>query len=152
MDEDLGDFRNVGDIVYPLLAIEWLGGVENTKFAQAPWRETSENGWYKLKFKVEPISFDYMYDEQERFGESGYACWYIRVLIDKEGDFDPPSERKDDEIPYIQELFPESVRNKLNSFRNYNDDQFEVIEMLWDEYDDVRDWVRQFCRVEVILV
>ena len=131
MDE-YTDFRNVGDIVYPLLVIEWLGGVENTDFAQAPWQETSENGWYKLKFKVEPIGFDYLYDESDRFGEHGYACWDIRVLIDKDGDFDPPSEREDDEIPFIQNLFTESARNKLSSHNNYTEDQFEVIEMLWD--------------------
>ena len=29
-------FDNVADVVYPLLAIEWLRGVENTDFAQAP--------------------------------------------------------------------------------------------------------------------
>ena len=151
MDE-YTDFRNVGDIVYPLLVIEWLGGVENTEFAQAPWQETSENGWYKLKFKVEPIGFDYLYDESDRFGEHGYACWDIRVLIDKDGDFDPPSEREDDEIPFIQNLFTESARNKLSSHNNYTEDQFEVIEMLWEQYDDYRDLTQQFCRVEVVLV
>ena len=157
VEEDLGmdewtDFRNVGDIVYPLLVIEWLGGVENTDFAQAPWQETSENGWYKLKFKVEPIGFDYLYDESDRFGEHGYACWEIRVLIDKDGDFDLTSEREDGEIPHIQELFPESAQNKLSSFRNYNSEQYEVIEMLWDQYESYRDLSQQFCQVEVVLV
>jgi hypothetical protein len=151
MDE-YTDFRNVGDIVYPLLVIDWLGGVENTDFAQAPWQETSENGWYKLKFKVEPIGFDYLYDESDRFGEHGYACWDIRVLIDKDGDFDPEGERVDSEIPYIQELFPESARNKLSSFRNYTEEQIEVIEMMWDQYESYRDLSQQFCRVEVVLV
>ena len=152
MDE-YTDFRNVGDIVYPLLVIEWLGGVENTDFAQAPWQETSENGWYKLKFKVEPIGFDYLYDESDRFGEHGYACWDIRVLIDKDGDFDPPSEREDDETPFIQDLFPESARNKLSSHRNYTEDQYETIEDLWMMYEDYRDLgSSQFCRVEVVLV
>jgi len=151
MDE-YTDFRNVGDIVYPLLVIEWLGGIENTDFAQAPWQETSESGWYKLKFKVEPIGFDYLYDESDRFGEHGYACWDIRVLIDKDGDFDPTSERKDDETPFIQDLFPESARNKLSSFRNYTDDQMETIESLWMMYEDYRDLSSQFCRVEVVLV
>jgi len=151
MDE-YTDFRNVGDIVYPLLVIEWLGGIENTDFAQAPWQETSENGWYKLKFKVEPVGFDYLYDESDRFGEHGYACWDIRVLIDKDGDFDPPSEREDDEIPFIQDLFPESARNKLSSHNNYTEDQFEVIEMLWGLYESYRDLSSQFCRVEVVLV
>ena len=155
IEDDLGmeeytDFRNVGDVVYPLLVIEWLGGVENTDFAQAPWMETSENGWYKLKFKVEPVGFDYLYNES--FGESGYACWDIRVLIDRMGDFDPPSEREDNEEPFVQSLFPESSRNKLSSHRNYTEDQFEVIEMLWMHYEEYRDLSSQFCRVEVVLV
>jgi len=72
--EDYTDFRNVGDIVYHLLVMEWLGGIENTDFAQAPWMETSEMGFENLKFKVEPIGFDYLYDESVNFGESGYAC------------------------------------------------------------------------------
>jgi len=151
MDE-YTDFRNVSDIVYPLLVIEWLGGVENTDFAQAPWQETSEMGFVNLKFKVEPIGFDYLYDESDRFGEHGYACWDIRVLIDKDGDFDSPSEREEGEIPFVQELFPESARNKLSSHNNYTEDQFEVIEMLWMIYEQYRDLSSQFCRVEVVLV
>ena len=150
--EDYTDFRNVGDVVWPLLAIEWEGGIQNTKFAKMGYSRTKEQGWYDLKFKVEPISYDYMFDESESFGEHGYACWDIRILIDKNGDFDPPSERKDDEIPYIQELFPESARNKLSSFRNYNDDQLETIEMMWEHYSDSVDFTHQFCMVEVVLV
>ena len=149
-------FDNVADVVYPLLAIEWLGGVENTDFAQAPWMETSEMGFYKLKFKVEPVGFDYLYDESANFGDQGYACWDIRVLIDKDGDFwsnynDNPK-GYDGEEPFIQSLFPESARNKLTSFRNYTEDQMEIIESLWDHYEQYRDLVNQFCRVEVILV
>ena len=149
-------FDNVADVVYPLLAIEWLGGVENTDFAQAPWMETSEMGFYKLKFKVEPVGFDYLYDESANFGDQGYACWDIRVLIDKDGDFwsnynDNPK-GYDGEEPFIQSLFPESARNKLVSFRNYNEDQMETIESLWDHYEQYRDLVNQFCRVEVVLV
>ena len=149
-------FDNVADVVYPLLAIEWLGGVENTDFAQAPWMETSEMGFYKLKFKVEPVGFDYLYDESANFGDQGYACWDIRVLIDKDGDFwsdynDNPK-GYDGEEPFIQSLFPESARNKLVSFRNYNEDQMETIESLWDHYEQYRNMVTSFCRVEVVLV
>jgi len=150
-EEDYTDFRNVGDVVYPLLVLEWLGGVENTEFAKAPWMETSEMGFNKLKFKVEPIQFDYMFDESVNFGEQGYACWDIRVLIDKMGDFGSSDSTLVDE-PFIQVLFPESSRNKLSNFRNYTNDQMELIEMLWDEYEGYRPMVRQFCSVEVVLV
>ena len=148
-------FDNVADVVYPLLVIEWLGGVENTDFAQAPWMETSEMGFNKLRFKVEPVGFDYLYDESANFGESGYACWDIRVLIDKDGDLELPINQKfidNDYSPFVQDLFPESARNKLSSFRNYNEDQMETIESLWEQYESYRDMVHSFCRVEVVLV
>ena len=148
-------FDNVADVVYPLLVIEWLGGVENTDFAQAPWMETSEMGFNKLKFKVEPVGFDYLYDDSVNFGEHGYACWDIRVLIDKDGDLELPINQKfidNDYSPFVQDLFPESARNKLSSFRNYNEDQMETIESLWEQYESYRDMVHSFCRVEVVLV
>jgi len=150
-------FDNVADVIYPLLVIEWLGGVENTDFAQAPWMETSEMGFNNLRFKVEPVGFDYLYDESNNFGERGYSCWDIRVLIDKDGDIIAPGDFVDydnlpDEEPFIKSLFPESSRNKLSSHRNYTEDQQDLIESLWDQYDSYRDLASSFCRVEVVLV
>ena len=139
-------FDNVADVVYPLLVIEWLGGVENTDFAQAPWIETSEMGFSKLRFKVEPVGFDYLYDESDNFGERGYSCWDIRVLIDVN------ETTSLDDSDQLKELFPESARNKLSSFRNYTDDQNDIIEGLWNQYDSYRDLVTSFCSVEVVLV
>ena len=154
MDEaDYTDFRNVADIIYPILALEWVGGVENTTFAKSGWETTSEAGWHKLHFKVEPIGYDYMFDESVNYGEAGYACWHIRILIDKDADFDPEDEREDSEIPYIQELFPESAQNKLTSFDHYSFDQMEVIELLWEYYHaEASEYWGQFCNVEVKLV
>jgi len=155
---DYTDFRNVGDVLYPILVIEWLGGVENTEFAKAPWLETSEMGFEKLKFKVEPIRFDYMFGESEGFGEHGYACWDIRVIIDKDGDLGLPVnpeyiDNYGDYTPFVQDLFPESARNKLSSFRNYTEDQLELIEGLWEHYhEEASKLSSQFCRVEVVLV
>ena len=142
-------FDNVLDVVYPLLVIEWLGGVENTDFAQAPWMETSEMGFNKLRFKVEPVGFDYLYDESDNFGERGYSCWDIRVLIDVN---ETASGGGWGTIDQLKELFPESARNKLSSFRNYTHDQNDLIESLWNQYDSYRDLVSSFCRVEVVLV
>ena len=139
-------FDNVADVVYPLLVIEWLGGVENTDFAQAPWIETSEMGFNKLRFKVEPVGFDYLYDESDNFGERGYSCWDIRVLIDVN------ETTSLDDSDQLKELFPESARNKLSSHRNYTEDQQDLIESLWDQYDSYRDLVTSFCSVEVVLV
>ena len=134
-----------------------VGGVENTDFAQAPWLETSEMGFDKLRFKVEPVGFDYLYDESNNFGERGYSCWDIRVLIDKDGDLGLPVnpeyiDNYGDYTPFVQDLFPESARNKLTSFRNYTNDQNDFIGSLWNQYDSYRDLVSSFCRVEVVLV
>jgi len=149
------DFHNISDIVWPLLVIEWEGGIQNTKFAKMGYSRTNEGGWEYLKFKVEPISYDYMFDESESFGEYGYACWDIRILIDKTSDLSLPVNKEfiDNDYDYfIQELFPESARNKLSSFRNYTDDQLETIEMMWEHYSDSVDFAHTFCRVEVVLV
>jgi len=150
--EEYTDFRNVGDIVYPLLYLEWIGGIHNTKFANMKWVVTKEGGWNPIKFKVEPVNYDYLYDESEQFGEHGYACWDIVVYIDKDSDFDLPSEREDGETPYIQEVFPESARNKLSSFNTYTNDQLEIIEMMWAFYSDRIEFTPTFCQVEVVLV
>jgi len=148
-------FDNVSDVIYPLLVIEWLGGVENTDFAQAPWMETNEMGFDKLRFKVEPVGFDYLYDESTNHGSQGYSCWDIRILIDKGGDLGLPVNPKfidNDYTPFIQDLFPGSSRNQLMSHRNYTEDQYELIEMLWEESESYRDFVHSFCRIEIVLV
>ena len=32
------------------------------------YSRTREDGWYDLKFKVEPVGYDYMFDESENLG------------------------------------------------------------------------------------
>ena len=77
-------FANVPDIIMPVLIIEWLGGVQNTEFAQnKEFREITHSFIPPLKFKVEPIGYDYSFDEQENFGDAGYSCWHIKISIDK---------------------------------------------------------------------
>ena len=147
-------FRNIADVVWPLLAIEWAGGIENTKFAKMGYSKTNEMGFEYLKFKVEPINYDYLFDESEGFGEHGYACWDIRIVIDETSDLSLPVDSKfidNDYLPFIQELFPESARNKLSSYRYYTQDQLELIEMLWEHYSDSIDFTHTFCRVEIVL-
>ena len=39
VDEGSSDFRNVSDVLYPLLVIEWLGGIENTPLAKEDWMD-----------------------------------------------------------------------------------------------------------------
>ena len=140
-------FHNVGDVLYPVLALEWIGGMDNTKFAKSGWRSTDEMGFQDLKFKVEPIGYDYMFDESVNFGEQGYSCWDIRVLIDANESVGL------DDSDRLKEIFPESVQNKVSSYRNYTDDQMEIIEELWYYYEEeAGEYFREFCNVEVRLV
>ena len=39
-DIGTGNFHNVAEVVYPVLSLEWLGGVENTEFAKQGWETT----------------------------------------------------------------------------------------------------------------
>jgi hypothetical protein len=147
VDEYSSSFSNIGDVLYPILALDWIGGVDNTEFAKSGWRNTKEMGFEDLKFKVEPIGYDYLFDESVNFGEHGYACWDIRVLIDVN------ETASLDDSDRLKELFPESAQNKVSSFHNYTDEQFEVIEGLWDYYhQEASEYWTQFCKVEVVLV
>ena len=141
------DFHNVGDVLYPVLALEWIGGMDNTTFAKSGWRSTNEMGFQDLKFKVEPIGYDYMFDESANFGEQGYSCWDIRVLID----VNETASLEDSD--HLKDLFPESAQNKVSSFHNYTDDQMYLIEGLWEYYyEEASEYWSQFCNVEVRLV
>ncbi len=70
---------NVADVLYPLLVIEWLGGIENTPLAQEDWMEYTN---YGIMFKIIPLRFDYLFDESASFGEHGYSCYDRKVNID----------------------------------------------------------------------
>ena len=140
-------FSDVMDIVYPILALQWIGGVGNTEFAKAGWKNTDEMGFQDLKFKVEPLGYDYMFDESENFGEQGYSCWDIRVLIDVNENIGL------DDSDHLKELFPESAQNELMSFHSYTQDQMYLIEGLWEYYEqEANEYFTQFCHVEVSLV
>ncbi len=104
-------------------------------------------GFQDLKFKVEPIGYDYMFDESANFGEQGYSCWDIRVLIDVN------ETASLDDSDRLKELFPESAQNKVSRYGNYTNEQMEIIEELWYYYEEeTSEYFRQFCNVEVRLV
>jgi hypothetical protein len=141
------NFHNVGDVLYPVLALEWIGGMDNTEFAKSGWRSTDEMGFQDLKFKVEPIGYDYMFDESANFGEQGYSCWDIRVLIDVN------ETASLDDSDRLKELFPESAQNKVSRYNNYTNEQMDMIEELWYYYqEEASEYFREFCNVEVRLV
>lgn len=153
VDEGSSDFRNVSDVLYPLLVIEWLGGIENTPLAKEGWMEYRENYLSSLPvefmFKIIPLRFDYLFDESASFGEQGYSCYDIKVIIDWGT---PGPEREVRET--LEEIFPKDKRNKLMSWRDYDDSTIEVLEELWEITEDIRGdiGVGQFCRVEIEVV
>ena len=57
-------FDEVLDIVYPVLKIEWEGGVDKTSFGlkKDEWRHAITNGIYDVRFKVIPTSYTYSWE------------------------------------------------------------------------------------------
>ena len=150
-------FDNVADVLYPLLAIEWLGGVENTPLAKKDWMDIRSFKSFRLfdrrgrqiriRYKIIPLRFDYLFDESESFGEHGYSCYDIKVVID----WGTPGA---EELQMLEELVPKDKRNKLMSYSNYDENTLELIEQLWETTEDIRGdiGVMQFCRVEIEVV
>ena len=140
-------FDNVVDVLYPLLAIEWLGGVENTPLAKEDWMDIRRGRRTRIRYKIIPLRFDYLFDESFDFGEHGYSCYDIKVVID----WGTPGP---EELQILEELVPKDKRNKLMSYRNYDENTLDLIEELWETTEYIRDeiGVRQFCRVEIEVV
>ena len=140
-------FDNIADVLYPLLAIEWLGGVENTPLAKEDWMDIRRGRQTRIRYKIIPLRFDYLFDESERFGEHGYSCYDIKVVID----WGTPGP---EELQMLEELVPKDKRNKLMSYSNYDENTLELIEQLWETTEHIRGdvGVMQFCRLEIEVV
>ena len=152
--EDIA-FDNVTDVLYPLLVIEWLGGIENTPLATEDWMEWSgdfndlDYPNINFKYKIIPLRFDYLFDESESFGEHGYSCYDIKVIIDG-GAPGPEGETRE----ALEEIFPKDKRNKLIAYRDHDVNTTDLVEELWETTEYIRSdvGVRQFCRVEIEVV
>ena len=140
-------FDNVADVLYPLLAIEWLGGIENTPLAKEDWMDIRRGRRTRIRYKIIPLRFDYLFDESFDFGEHGYSCYDIKVVID----WGTPGP---EELQILEELVPKDKRNKLMSYRDYDENTLDLIEELWETTEYIRDeiGVRQFCRVEIEVI
>ena len=138
-------WTNSGDILYPMLEIEWLGGIENTRVGKSSdkLREISSDlhGGTSIKYKAIPLDFDYLWDQSGDFGERGYSCWDIRFEISKDSVFHGEP---------ITDIFDDYHRLETNY--GYNETQFEVIEWMWEDVPSFKDQFNQFCAVEVSLV
>jgi hypothetical protein len=143
---DISDssFDDVLDIVYPVLKIEWEGGVDKTSFGlkKDEWRHAITNGIYDIRFKVIPTSYTYSWDNEMGGGDRGYACWNLTFLIDKESWWrDTP----------MTEIFPnKTTEDVMNSMEDH---QAEIIEELWEWIaTEAQHYFHQYCKVTVKIV
>ena len=164
-------FDDVLDIVYPVLKIEWEGGVDKTSFGlkKDEWRHAITNGVYDIRFKVIPTSYTYTWETREfgGAGSEGYACWNLTFLIDEESwwaewsdddEWDKTSgvkkerngnrERKKENIRLI---FPnKTTEDVMNSSEDY---QADIIEELWEWVaTEAQHYFHQYCKVTVKIV
>ena len=158
-----GAFTNVADVVYPLLRIEWEGGIEGTpmyknKDKWSRFNPHGSEGYYNdlntdIIYRSEPTSYDFMFDESESFGEHGYSCWDLNVYIKK-------SSISFDGGP-IQDMFDvdgdtEEIIDIANSGNNSDGD-----ELLWglvnegasDDFDKTyKSYFSMYCKMNVFFV
>ena len=164
---DISDstFDDVLDIVYPVLKIEWEGGIDKTSLGlkKDEWRHAITNGIYDIRFKVIPTSYTYTWDGDgdeggERIGRTGgegYACWNLTFLIDKQSwwsewdrNRDGEKERKTENIHLI---FPNKTTEDVMS--SMEDHQADIIEELWEWIaTEAQEYFHQYCKVTVKIV
>ena len=157
MGETDTSFHNILDVVYPILRIEWEGGVKGTEAYEdgQTWHnvDDSSSSLFRnlelranFEYRVIPVGYDFLLDESESFGEHGFSCWNLLV------EFRPTSNGS----PMIWEgleIGVEIFENKdysLQSHRNYDDVELDLLEILWDESSrPFHDYFGQFCEVAV---
>lgn len=146
-------FDEVLDVVYPVLKIEWEGGVDKTSLGlkKDEWRHAITKGIYDIRFKVIPTSYTYSWGVEERRGgeEEGYACWNLTFLIDKESWWRGSEGTKVEEN--IQLIFPnKTTEDVMNSDEDY---QVDIIEELWEWIaNEAQNYFHQYCKVTVKIV
>ena len=153
---DGGDaFDEVLDIVYPVLKIEWEGGIDKTSLGlkKDEWRHAITNGIYDIRFKVIPTSYTYSWEgegEDWGRGQEGYACWNLTLLIDKESWW-TGREEEEERVKNIQLIFPNKTTEDVMS--SYEDYQVEIVEELWEWVaNEAQQYFHEYCKVTVKIV
>jgi len=158
LDITMGDmdqaFNNVLDVIYPILRIEWEGGVKGTLAYDESrhWGELFHDGRGSdhiddLEYRVIPVGYDFSFDDSVNFGDSGYSCWNIIVEL-------RPSEKGRpilwNGLVIGEDLF-EKKDYPLQSFRKYDGEEQAVFEELWEgeESSHLGEYFHQFCQVGV---
>jgi len=150
-------FNNILDVIYPILRIEWEGGVKGTKAYEdaQEWRhEFFDDGldahgeieYRDFEYRIIPVGYDFLMDESDSYGDTGYSCWNILVEF-------RPSSRRSPMIYYGLEIGVEIFDKKnypLQSFRNYGQEELDLLEDIWEGNEGrFGDYFSQFCEVEV---
>jgi len=153
MGNSEASFDNVLDVIYPILRIEWEGGIKETTAYEdsQQWRHEffdahGESEYRDFEYRLIPIGYDFLIDETDSYGEHGYSCWNILV------EFRPSSMRSPmiwDGLEIGEEFF-EKKSYPLQSYRYYTNEEVDLLEDLWSNSDDIfGDYFSQFCEVEV---
>ena len=146
-------FDNILDVIYPILRIEWEGGVKGTKAYEdaQEWRHEffdahGESEYRDFEYRMIPVGYDFLMDESDSYGDTGYSCWNLLVEF-------RPSSRRSPMIYYGLEIGVEIFEKKnypLQSYRYYDQEEFDLLEDLWGNSDYIfGDYFGQFCEVEV---
>ena len=147
-------FNNVLDVIYPILRIEWEGGVKGTLAYDESrhWGELFHDGRGSdhiddLEYRIIPVGYDFLFDDTSNFGDPGYSCWNIIVEL-------RPSEKGRpilwNGLVIGEDLF-EKKDYPLQSFRKYDGEEQAVFEELWEgeESSHLGEYFHQFCQVGV---
>ena len=150
-------FDNVADIVYPILRIEWEGGIRGTQaydYSQ-DWGHKFRDDEYKgghrndFEYRIIPVGYDFGFDDSVNFGDSGYSCWNILVEFRPNGH----SPMMWDGLEIGEDLFP--LKNyPMKRYNSYDSSELDLIEDLWDEeiHTVLGDYFRQFCQVGIKVI
>lgn len=147
-------FDHISDVIYPILRIEWEGGITGTLAYDEShhWGELFHDGRGSdhiddLEYRIIPVGYDFSFDDTANFGDPGYSCWNIIVEL-------RPSE-KNRPILWNGFVIGEDLFGKKNyplqNFRNYDGEEVAVFEELWDQEQDghLGEYFGQFCQVGV---
>ena len=142
---------NVADIIYPLLKIEWEGGIKETEVYEKA-KEWLEYDNY-LSYRVIPVGYDFSF--------GSYSCWNILVelRVNPDSAFGSPTEKSEEgwswpSMSYEGMVIGEDIFDQKNyplqTHQNYRDDELELLEEIWLASPlHEHDYFREFCQAAV---
>jgi hypothetical protein len=149
-------FDNGLDVVYPILRIEWEGGIKGSAAYDESqrWGEIFHDGRGSdhiddLEYRIIPVGYDFLFDDSVNFGDSGYSCWNIIVEL-------RPSE-KGRPILWNGFVIGEDLFEKkdypLQSHQNYDGEEQDLLEEIWERDQSgsytLFEYFSSFCQVGV---